>query len=507
MDPDRSTERASTGLLTCLCAVLAAAPYFLRLTADPDLWWHVKTGLLILDVVAVPQTDPFSFTFAGAPWFNHEWLAEVGLALAYRTAGGAGLTVLRIALFAATLAGLGWLLWRRLRQPLLATAILVAALPTLDGFLSFRPHTWTYLLTIVFLLCLEGAAAGRPKLLLLLPPLMAIWVNLHGGFLTGLAVATVGIASLAVGGEHGRKLRGAGPWIVLALTFLAPFANPYGWRLVPYLAHELGARHSFVPEWRSVAQTPGALSVFAAWTVVPLLALALALRHTRLAEATLFLGAVAATYRHVRFLPLLVIFGCLVLATATAPLWQRLTSEGLRRRLDSPVAAGVLAAALALLAAPALARDARRKGLQLEVDVRQVPVLGTRALSQLGLSGNLATRLDWGGHAIWHLWPSWRVSIDGRNLTVYPESFVERQLIAYDRAEPLAGLEGQPIDAVLFESGGPGFEGMARDPGWALIYRDPLSALFLPAATAERLAPALSELPALSLDAGPVVFP
>ena len=74
--------------------------------------------------------------------------------------------------------------------------------------------------------------------------------------------------------------------------------------------------------------------------------------------------------------------------------------------------------------------------------MRHVPVLGTRALAQLGLSGNLATRVDWGGHAIWHLWPSWRVSVDGRNLTVYPESFVERQLTAYDRGEPLAGLAG-----------------------------------------------------------------
>jgi hypothetical protein len=507
MEPDRRAARDGAAALTCLCAVLAAAPWFLRLTADPDLWWHLKTGLLILDLGKVPRADSFSFTYAGAPWFNHEWLAEVALALAYQAAGGAGITLLRIALFSAAVAGLGLLLWRRLRQPLLVIAILLAAVPTLNGFLSFRPHIWTYLLTIVYLLCLDGAAGGRPNLLLLMPPLMAAWVNLHGGFLTGLAVAAVGIASLWVGGEHGRKLRGPGPWIVLALTFLAPLANPYGWRLVSYLAQELGARHSFVLEWRGVMQSPGALPLYAAWTVAPLVGLALALRHTRLTEATLFLAAVAATYRHVRFLPLLVIFGSLVLATAAAPLWERITSERVRQLLGSARAAAVPAAVLALLAAPALARDARRKGLQVEVDVRQVPVLGTRALAQLGLSGNLATRVDWGGHAIWHLWPTWRVSVDGRNLTVYPESFVELQLAAYDHGEPLAGLAGHGVDAVLVESAGPGFEGMTRDPAWTLIYSDPLSALFLPRATAQQLEPTLRALPALSLDGGPVLFP
>jgi hypothetical protein len=75
MEPDRRAEWDGAAALTCLCAVLAAAPYFLRLTADPDLWWHLKTGLLILDLGSLPRTDPFSFTYQGAPWFNHEWLA------------------------------------------------------------------------------------------------------------------------------------------------------------------------------------------------------------------------------------------------------------------------------------------------------------------------------------------------------------------------------------------------------------------------------------------------
>jgi hypothetical protein len=30
---------------------------------DPDYWWHLRTGHLIVDT-GVPHTDPFSFTAA-----------------------------------------------------------------------------------------------------------------------------------------------------------------------------------------------------------------------------------------------------------------------------------------------------------------------------------------------------------------------------------------------------------------------------------------------------------
>jgi hypothetical protein len=116
------------------------------------------------------------------------------------------------------------------------------------------------------------------------------------------------------------------------------------------------------------------------------------------------------------------------------------------------------------------------------------PVLAVRFLADHDLGANLATRLDWGGYALYHLWPRYRVSIDGRNLTVYPESFVAAQIAAYDEAEPLRGLRGFRVDAALVESAGPGFEGMRREPGWVMVFRDPLSAVFVPRARAEELA-------------------
>src|SRR5947207_3130396 len=54
---------------------------------DPDYWWHLRTGHLIVDSHAIPRVDPYSFTLPGKAWVAHEWLAEV-LIYGLQSAGG-----------------------------------------------------------------------------------------------------------------------------------------------------------------------------------------------------------------------------------------------------------------------------------------------------------------------------------------------------------------------------------------------------------------------------------
>ena len=53
---------------------------------DGDVSWHIATGLWILDHRAIPNVDPFSFTWGGKPWVPIEWGSEVLYALTYRLA-------------------------------------------------------------------------------------------------------------------------------------------------------------------------------------------------------------------------------------------------------------------------------------------------------------------------------------------------------------------------------------------------------------------------------------
>ena len=64
-----------------------------RNAVDPDLWWHLRTGELIVETGHVPHVDPFSLTRAGHAWISHEWLSDVIFYELYKHAGAAALIV------------------------------------------------------------------------------------------------------------------------------------------------------------------------------------------------------------------------------------------------------------------------------------------------------------------------------------------------------------------------------------------------------------------------------
>ncbi|TMB86459.1 MAG: hypothetical protein E6J45_13875, partial [Chloroflexi bacterium] len=81
-----------SGLFLAAVLVLAIMPVT-RTIQDPDFWWHLRAGQLMLDKAALLGTDPFTYTVASHQWTMHEWLSEVFFAVTQR-AGGLGLIVL-----------------------------------------------------------------------------------------------------------------------------------------------------------------------------------------------------------------------------------------------------------------------------------------------------------------------------------------------------------------------------------------------------------------------------
>ena len=70
-------DLAPIAIAVLVYAVVLFAPQVLN---DGDTWSHIAVGQWIIQNHAVPRTDPFSFTLAGAPWGAHEWLAELAMA-------------------------------------------------------------------------------------------------------------------------------------------------------------------------------------------------------------------------------------------------------------------------------------------------------------------------------------------------------------------------------------------------------------------------------------------
>ena len=137
--------------------------------ADFDVWWHLRTGQLILETHTVPRVDLFTYTNATRPWIDVYWLYQVGLALLYR-AGGASALVLLKATAGAGIVGLS-MLGRRPGHR--AWPLALAWLPGLlmvSGRLSERPEAASLVLLTAYLVLLARALAGAARALALADP-------------------------------------------------------------------------------------------------------------------------------------------------------------------------------------------------------------------------------------------------------------------------------------------------------------------------------------------------
>jgi hypothetical protein len=208
------------------------------LLADADTGWHIRTGEWILDNGRVPQADLFSFSKAGQPWFAWEWLTDVGYGALHRVSGMKGLLLLS----AVVIAGYGTLLFRHMIW--LGSMPFVALLVALLGFGAStihylaRPHIFTLLGLTISLWIVDADRRRNSWRVWLLVPVSAVWVNVHGGFLSLLACL-----GILAAGSYFEAVTGHGGWasadlsrakrytLLAASCSAASLLNPYGWEL------------------------------------------------------------------------------------------------------------------------------------------------------------------------------------------------------------------------------------------------------------------------------------
>ncbi|MGA3103232.1 MAG: hypothetical protein ABSD53_02050 [Terriglobales bacterium] len=392
---------------------------FLAMTArnavDPDLWWHLRSGQLIVETGHVPHVDSFSFTRAGHAWVSHEWLSEVVFYELWKRSGPAALIVFSAIIWTA---GFMILYWRCPgKRHWAAAAMALGALAAAPCW-GVRPQMFTFMLASLLLWLIERGE-HRPALLLWIPPLFLLWLNLHAGFALApallLAYAAGLLCETAVGSTSWLEaypilLRAS--LLLVACLALVP-VNPSGAQLYRYPFDTLRshAMRSFIVEWFSPD--------FHQWLYRPLLVLWLLLL-TALASsrvcikgrvlAPLLLTAFAALDA-VRHIPIFVLVVIPVLAGAlptTAKMSRKRFLPVLRRRSPVNAVILVLLASFTLVRWTTLARDQ---------DVREAERFPRDAVAFLRATdqpSKLFVYYDWGGYAIWKLYPQYRVFIDGR---------------------------------------------------------------------------------------------
>jgi hypothetical protein len=405
--------------------LIVAAVLSLVLTVQPfrdsDVWWHLAVGHYIL-AHGIPAAEPFSFLHAANPWVGQQWLYEVGLARAVDL-GGWGLASLLMGLTASSallIAVLSIPPERRPAGPVLAAALLLSALVA-GQLLGVRGQVISLLGAAIVLNVLSRWRRGSTRALLVLPPVFALWANLHAGFVIGLGIAV--IALLTVQGV-GRR-----PRLLLAATAvgcaLATLLNPAG----PGLWGYVGATFTnptitgVVTEWQSPDFHDVWLRLFEIEAILLVIAWVLAPRRDGF-EIVLALFAFAASLQAQRNVSLFALVAAPQLAAygaaafnAHRPQLPRVAWTALVRWRRPPgwfgtalavvVAAGTAAAVVPQLTAASTARFEATNEPKAAADYVAIHLAGRRLYS-----------IDtWGGYLA-HRFP------DGRVVYLYDETGV-----------------------------------------------------------------------------------
>jgi hypothetical protein len=460
-----------------------------RNAIDPDLWWHLRTGQWIAENGRIPHSDHFSFTRAGQPWISHEWLSEVVFYELWKHGGAAALIV-----FSAIVTTAGFMLLYLRCLPQGGPGHWAAAVTAFSAVAAapswgVRPQMFTFALASLLLWLLEASSKTkehRPRLLFWIPPLFLLWLNLHAGFALGLAlILAFGVGLLL------ETAVGSTPWpqarpillrvllLLLACLALVPL-NPNGALLYRYPFDTLRSpgMRSLIVEWFSPD--------FHQWIYCPFLLLWL-LVLTALASSRwrpkgrvlmpLLLTAFAALDA-VRHIPIFVLLAAPGIAAALPLTGPTHVSKNTRTGSSTflPLfncAVLVLMAGFAFVNWVSLARNQ---------DARVSERFPETAVSLLR-AGHYPERIfvyyDWGGFAIWKLYPEYRVFVDGR-ADLYGDDLLRQSI---QTVEIQTGwrdvLDRWQVEAVLVPPSCALVQALLLDPNWHVGSSDSMATLLL----------------------------
>ncbi|MFZ0276603.1 MAG: hypothetical protein WA254_19265 [Candidatus Sulfotelmatobacter sp.] len=521
-------------IFAALLGSLTFTTLSVRLLGDAGIGWHIRTGQMILATHATPRVDPFSATLSGHAWFAWEWLYDLLVGWLDRTAGLNGVVLLTALVIATVFAWTYRLLLRRGTNILLALLlVLLAASAAMIHFLA-RPHVVSWLFTVAWFWILDSSERRcwasdsesfatsdtnprRVSMLWLLPPLMLVWVNVHGGFLVGFVLLAIYWCSAAwqwlkpTGDgldDVLRKIRAGRLVRVLTLTGilsgLATLVNPYGFQLHIHIYRYLTDR--FLMDHINEFQSPNfhyvAQKCFAGLLLLTLVALAVKKREAGQARASQALVVLFAVYSGLyasRNIPVSSLLVILVIGPwlseamgkfrARRPGWRGFASPQFLQRMEAvefslrghlwPLAMVVFTCWIAAHGGKLGAKPL----MDAHFDAKRFPVAAVNYLEaqdkDKDVQGPLVAPDDWGGYLIYRLYPRVRMVIDDRH-DFYGEEFLKSYLKIVNLGPGWEDFLQQsharcvvvPKDSALANI-------LAETAGWKAIYSDDVATAFV----------------------------
>ncbi len=471
---DRTARSIVLGLLCSFPAVVC-----LRIAdacvADADLGWHLRTAEWILAHRAFPHTDPFS-RIAALPWQAYSWLFELILLKLWQWMNLDGFVVFTATLLILIAAAFYRLISRLQSDFTVSALLLITAMICMSR--GFTPRPWLFSILFFVLevdILMQARRTGSQRELLWLPPMFALWANLHIQFVDGLLV--LGLAACepllirwwksGAGKPPARAL-----WLTLAGCIAAPCINPYGpeiYKIAWTLGSQSGVLNTIV-EMRAIPfrNLPDYVVLFLALAAAGVL-----FRYRQLSAFETLLLAMAAiiSFRSQRDVWFIATIATAILAAGIPGRDHRPAESASARGL-------MLSAATAGLAVFLVALLLRVNNTRLQTNLaREMPVKAVEVVRERHYPGPVFNDYSWGGFLIWNLRQP--VSIDPR-AALYGDARIQRSDNTWDggpnwASNPLltsAGIVIGPVRDPLTQL-------LRTDPQFQLVWEDKVAAVFV----------------------------
>jgi hypothetical protein len=469
--------------------MIVIAAVFVGSVQDPDFWWHIRIGRWMVENGRLPSNDIFTFTVPGHVWTDHEYLTETLMWQIYSNAGALGISVF---FGLITYAGF-YLMYRQVRRQPFVIVGIGLALAAVAGAPIWGPRAQmiTFALSCLELYWLQGYLSGRSRALQFFPLAMALWANLHGGWVIGFAWLGIALVAELAGWAwepsnpaHRKHVRFLG--IVGAASAVAVLATPHGISLYLYPFQTVAsmAQEKLIVEWFSPDFHQAFLHPFEG--MILLLIVGFALRRPALYDVLLSLVALALALQSVRNIALFVAATTPVLINCYSEYWKDLSkARGWKPNVPSRrIFAVVTAVALLVVALATFVHiaDATSPSKQQDLTATTYPVA---AADWLAAHPEVGTRMynqyGWGGYLAYRFYPDphRKVFIFGEAALMGDGLLNDYEDIQTLRPDWKTMLDKYGVDYIVYNKGEALANVLATQSDWKLVYQDSVAVIYV----------------------------
>ena len=463
------------------------------LLADGDTGYHIRAGQYILENFSIPKHDIFSYHTPPIPWTAHEWLSEVIMAWIHNYFGLNGI----VFFFSFLISLIFYILFRFIRAHdgniIISTLLVILAALTSSLHWLARPHIYSLLLMLIWYFMIDEYQYRNRNLIFLFPFMMLLWVNLHGGFITGflfLGIYFLGnsIGAITSDGEKKNVCKKKAKYylFIIALCLITTLINPYGHQILLFPFSFISNKFLMdnVAEFLSPNFHSPEVLIFEIFLLFTITIFLVSMRRLNPIEVLLFIFFTHMSFYSIRYIPLFSLIISPILSKKIGFLIQESNTEISVKFLNKSkkyadidqICKGFLWPGMGLL----LSSLGIALGIvNFQFDEKIKPIKAVEFIKTEHIKGNMFNNDEFGDIIIYSAFPQYKVFFDGRSDMYGNEKIKEYKKVLEFKPGWEDIIKKYKIQWIFFDNDSPLSRYLLERSDWKLIFSDKVANIFL----------------------------